>query len=49
VRVLFEDRFIDAADGYFEDDFQGEDLYQRYGGSDGYGDTPVALHVYEVP
>ncbi len=49
VRVLFEDRSITAADGYFEDDFRGEDLYQRYGGADGYGDTPVALHVYEVP
>jgi hypothetical protein len=49
VRVLFEDRSLTAADGYFEDDFRGEDLYQRYGGADGYGDTPVALHVYEVP
>jgi hypothetical protein len=49
VRVLFEDRSVVAADGYFEDDFRGEDLYQRYGGADGYGDTPVALHVYEVP
>jgi hypothetical protein len=49
VRVLFEDRTLAAADGYFEDDFRGEDLYQRYGGAEGYGDTPVALHVYEVP
>jgi hypothetical protein len=49
VRVLFEDRSVIAADGYFEDDFRGEDLYQRYGGADGYGDTPVALHLYEVP
>jgi hypothetical protein len=49
VRVLFEDRSITADDGYFEDDFRGEDLYQRYGGAEGYGDTPVALHVYEVP
>jgi hypothetical protein len=49
VRVLFEDRSLTAADGYFEDDFRGEDLYQRYGGAEGYGDTPVALHVYEVP
>ncbi len=49
VRVLFEDRSVTAADGYFEDDFRGEDLYQRYGGAEGYGDTPVALHVYEVP
>lgn len=47
VRVLCEDRSIEAAGGYFEDDFRGEDLYQRYGGADGYGNTPVALHVYE--
>ena len=28
-----------------------EDLYQRYGGGfgQGYGDAPVALHVYEIP
>jgi hypothetical protein len=51
VRVLFEDREITAADGYFEDDFRGEDLYQRFGGGYGvgYGDGPVALHVYELP
>jgi hypothetical protein len=49
VRVLFEDRSIAAAEGYFEDDFRGADLYQRYGGAEGYGDTPVALHVYEIP
>jgi hypothetical protein len=47
--VLFEDRQIEAEEGYFEDDFRGQDLYQRYGGHDGYGDTPVALHIYEVP
>jgi hypothetical protein len=51
VRVLFEDREITAAEGYFEDDFRGEDLYQRFGGGYGvgYGDGPVALHVYELP
>ena len=49
VRVLFEDRQIRAEEGYFEDDFRGQDLYQRYGGPDGYGDAPVALHIYEVP
>jgi hypothetical protein len=49
VRVLFEDRSVAAAEGYFEDDFRGEDLYQRYGGAEGYGDTPVSLHVYEIP
>jgi hypothetical protein len=51
VRVLFEDREIVAADGHFEDDFRGEDLYQRFGGGYGvgYGDGPVALHVYELP
>jgi hypothetical protein len=49
VRALFEDRTITAAAGYFEDDFRGQDLYQRHGGGDGYGDTPVALHVYEIP
>jgi hypothetical protein len=49
VRVLFEDRTIVAADGYFVDDFRGVDLYQRYGGErSGYGNAPVALHVYEV-
>jgi hypothetical protein len=50
VRVLFEDRELTAADGFFADDFRGQDLYQRYGGGwgTGYGDAPVALHVYEV-
>jgi hypothetical protein len=48
VRVLFEDRELTAADGYFMDDFRGQDLYQRFGGL-GYGSEPVALHVYEVP
>ncbi len=49
VRVLFEDREIIAADGFFEDDLRGEDLYQRYGGErSGYGDTPVAVRVYEL-
>jgi hypothetical protein len=50
VRVLFEDREIKAEDGYFVDDFRGVDLYQRFGGKGtGYGDAPVAVHVYEVP
>ena len=51
VRVLFEDRELKAEAGSFTDDFRGADLYQRYGGGStvGYGDTPVALHVYEVP
>jgi hypothetical protein len=51
VRVLFEDRELTAQDGYFTDDFRGQDLYQRYGGGwgTGYGDAPVALHAYEVP
>ena len=48
VRVLFEDRELTADDGSFVDDFRGQDLYQRYGGGTGYGDTPVALHLYEV-
>lgn len=50
VRVLFEDREITAGDGAFVDDFRGSDLYQRFGGGPmgGYGDAPVALHVYEV-
>ncbi len=47
VRVLFEDRAIIAQDGYFEDDFRGQDLYQRHGGGAGYGNAPVALHLYE--
>jgi hypothetical protein len=50
VRVLFEDREILADEGSFVDDFTGEDLYQRHGGERfGYGNAPVALHVYEVP
>jgi hypothetical protein len=50
VRVLFEDRTITARDGGFEDDFRGQDLYQRYGGDFGlgYGAAPVALHIYEL-
>jgi hypothetical protein len=49
VRVLFEDRELTAGDGFFEDDFRGQDLYQRFGGYGiGYGDEPVALHAYEV-
>jgi len=52
VKVLFEDREITAEDGFFIDDFRGRDLYERFGGGlngSGYGDTPVALHVYEIP
>ncbi len=51
VRVLFEDRELTAGDGFFTDDFRGHDLYQRYGGGygTGYGDDPVALHLYDVP
>jgi hypothetical protein len=49
VRVLFEDREVVAQEGHFVDDFRGVDLYQRYGGErSGYGNAPVALHVYEV-
>ncbi|MHB9109671.1 MAG: ExbD/TolR family protein [Armatimonadota bacterium] len=48
VRVVFEDREIVAKDGYFLDDFRGQDLYQRFGGPNGYGIGPVALHVYEI-
>jgi hypothetical protein len=50
IRVLFEDRELTAAKGFFTDDFRGQDLYQRYGGGfwTGYGDTPVALHIYEI-
>jgi hypothetical protein len=50
VRVLFEDRELTAASGHFVDDFRGRDLYQRFGGGPtlGYGDAPVALHIYEV-
>src|SRR5262249_8666182 len=50
VRVLFEDRDLTAADGYFVDDFRGQDLYQRFGGGWGVGcgDGPVALHLYEI-
>jgi hypothetical protein len=50
IQILFEDRVIVAEDGYFVDDFRGVDLYQRYGGErSGYGNAPVALHIYEVP
>jgi hypothetical protein len=49
VRVLFEDREIVAQAGFFEDDFRGQDLYQRHGGRAGYGNAPVALHLYETP
>src|SRR5204862_5463289 len=51
VRVLFEDRELTAADDQFSDDFRGQDLYQRFGGGYGvgYGDVPVAVHIYEVP
>ena len=50
VRVLFEDREVKAAEGFFVDDFRGQDLYQRFGGGPTtcYGDTPVAVHVYEI-
>jgi hypothetical protein len=50
VRVLFEDRELRAASGYFVDDFRGQGLYQRFGGGPmvAYGDAPVALHVYEI-
>ena len=50
IRVLFEDREIRANAGFFVDDFRGTDLYQRYGGGwgTGYGDSPVALHLYEI-
>ena len=50
IRVAFEDREIVAGEGHFIDDFRGRDLYERYGGGPytGYGDTPVALHVYEI-
>ncbi len=50
VKVLFEDRTIIANHGWFEDDFTGEDLYQRFGGDFGlgYGAAPVALHIYEI-
>ena len=49
IRVLFEDRELTAEDGHFVDDFRGQDLYQRFGGSLGYGPEPVALHLYEIP
>lgn len=50
IRVLFEDRELTAGDGFFIDDFRGQDLYQRHGGGYGvgYGEGPVALHLYEV-
>ena len=51
IRVAFEDRELVAENGYFTDDFRGHDLYERFGGGPyaGYGDSPVALHVYELP
>ena len=50
VQVLFEDRTLTAEDGWFADDFTGVDLYQRYGGERlGYGNAPVALHIYGLP
>jgi hypothetical protein len=50
VRVLFEDRELVAGAGFFEDDFRGQDLYERFGGGPGigYGDAPVTLHAYEI-
>jgi hypothetical protein len=50
IRVLFEDRELTANKEWFGDDFRGQDLYQRYGGGYGvgYGNAPVALHIYEV-
>jgi hypothetical protein len=51
IKVLYEDRVIVAGPGYFIDGFSGQDLYQRFGGGDGvgYGDEPVAFHLYEIP
>jgi hypothetical protein len=51
IKVLFEDREIVAGAGYFVDDFRGQDLYQRFGGGPGvgYGNEPVAFHIYEIP
>lgn len=52
VKVLFEDRVIIAQDGFFTDDFRGDNLFQRFGGGlrgGGYGDEPVALKLYEIP
>jgi len=51
IKVLFEDREIVAGPGYFTDDFRGKDMYQRFGGGPGagYGNDPVALHIYEIP
>lgn len=50
VRVVFEDRTINAANGHFFDDFRGRDVYQRFGGDFGlgYGAAPVDLHIYEI-
>ncbi len=49
VKVLFEDRELVAEEGLFVDDFQGADLYQRYGGErSAYGNSPVVVHVYEI-
>ena len=46
----FEGRGPKAADGFFVDDFRGHGLYQRFGSgpTTGYGDTPVAVRVYEI-
>jgi len=49
IRVLFEDRELTTAAGSYEDDFRGQDLYQRFGAGGSYGDTPVSLHIYEIP
>lgn len=50
IRAVFEDRTLSAEDGYFTDDFRGQDVYQRFGGDFGlgYGAAPVALHIYEI-
>ncbi len=39
VHVLFEDRELVAEDGFFVDDFRGQDLYQCFG-APGYGSDP---------
>ncbi len=49
MRVLFADREIGVESGSFVDDFRGEHLYPRYGGAEGYGEAPVAVHVDEIP
>jgi hypothetical protein len=42
--------FGENRDSFFINDFRGQNLYQRYGGGigTGYGDAPVALHLYEA-